>query len=157
MKAGFNLIVSQYMQHLKYFLAKTCMMINAWGWGKRRNRDVDGEGIWFLLVLAKGRCFCPSFRLSRGKAATMRRRDTSGVCAQGIVFRYLSLKQGIQFQYLASWTGYLKAGEERFAIVTPTFFFSNILIFTMLVWKINKILHAKQNESGSINKDSFLQ
>ena len=29
MKAEFNLIVSQYMQHLKYFLAKTCMMINA--------------------------------------------------------------------------------------------------------------------------------
>ena len=38
MKAGFNLIVSQYMQHLKYFLANTCMMINAWGVGREEEQ-----------------------------------------------------------------------------------------------------------------------
>ena len=38
MKAGFNLIVSQYMQHLKYFLAKTCMMINARGVGREEEQ-----------------------------------------------------------------------------------------------------------------------
>ena len=49
MKAEFNLIVSQYMQHLKYFLAKTCLMINAWGGGER-----GGTGTW----MGRGFYFC---------------------------------------------------------------------------------------------------
>ena len=52
MKAEFNLIVSQYMQHLKYFLAKTCMMINAWGVGREEEQGHGWGGDLIFVGLS---------------------------------------------------------------------------------------------------------